>query len=94
MPIHVLNKYRKRILTIKGLLDDPKGWLDRIRQILKRHEEGQLGPQLPTWRTSWANDIVMAGYICVHRLVAESDDSTEAAANRYRPLLPGCRQPV
>jgi hypothetical protein len=52
-----------------------------------REQEAKFGTQLPVRRAVWSNHVVIAGDIRAHVLVNELEHSTNAAANRYGPLL-------
>src|SRR6185369_11412294 len=57
-------------------------------------QERDRSPQLPRRSASRTYRVVIAGNRRVHRLIAHSEDSTEATADWHSPLLARCRQPV
>ena len=59
-----------------------------------REEQSQFSSQLPGRGASWCYHVVKTLDLRTHWLVAELEQPTKAATDRYGPLLTRRRQPV
>src|SRR5262249_42108345 len=92
---------RPRLTRRSGLqrtsLETPSALLWRTRidlQTSLREQQGEFGTQLPVRRGVWPDHVIIAADIRTHVLVTDLEHSTNAATDRYRPLLIRCCQPV